>query len=100
MSMRDAYRQKLEAQLEEQLARVALLKARAKQAVADGKIMAYEEIADVDQKIAALKAKLKELGSASGSAWETMKGGVEQAWSDLNESCRKAADKFKTKDPS
>jgi len=97
MSVKDAYRQKIEAQLEEQSARLAVLKAKAKQAVADGKIMAYEELGVADEKIAALKSKLKELGSASEGAWETMKGGVEQAWNDLSESCKKAADKFKAK---
>ena len=98
MSLKDAYRQKIEAQLEEQSARLALLKAKAKHAMADGKIMAYEELGDAEHNLANLRAKLKDLGAASEGAWETMKGGVEQAWKDLSESCRKAADKYKTKD--
>jgi len=97
MSMRDAYRQKIEAQLEEQSARLAVLKAKAKQAVADGRIIAYEEIGAAEEKINALKAKLKELGAASEGAWETMKGGIDSAWKELSDSCKEAADKFRSK---
>lgn len=95
MSLKNAYREKMVAQLEEQRARLELLKAKAKVAVADGKIMAYEELADADQKLDALKSKLKTLTDAGGDAWQEMKGGVEKAWSDLSESCKNAAQKFK-----
>ncbi|HXI70222.1 MAG TPA: hypothetical protein VNN22_07680 [Verrucomicrobiae bacterium] len=95
MSLKNAYREKMEAQLEEQRARLELLKARAKVAIADGKIMAYEELADADQKLDALKARLKSLTDAGGDAWQEMKSGVENAWDDLSESCKNAARKFK-----
>jgi hypothetical protein len=95
MSLRDAYREKFEAQVEEQRARLELLKAKAKRAVAEGKILAYEEIGDAEQKLAAITTKLKALGTASEGAWETMKDGIEKAWADLTDSCKKAAAKFK-----
>ena len=95
MSLKNAYREKMEAQLEEQRARLELLKARAKVAIADGKIMACEELADADQKLDALKARLKQLADAGGDAWQEMKGGVEKAWADLSASCKNAARKFK-----
>jgi len=94
MSLKDAYREKLEAQIEEQRARLELLKAKAKRAAADVKIMAYEEIADADAKLNALKTKLNELSHASGDAWQDMKGGIEKAWDDLTASCKKAAQRF------
>ena len=97
MSLKNAYREKMEAQLDEQRARLDLLKAKAKRAVADGKIMAYEELADAEQKLDALKAKLKKLGDAGGDAWQEMKSGVEKAWDDLSASCKKAAHKLKDK---
>jgi hypothetical protein len=56
--------------------------------------MAYEELADAEGKLASTKAKLKELGAASEGAWEEMKSGVESAWSDVTEACKKAAGKF------
>jgi len=79
MSLKNAYREKMEAQIEEERARLELLKARAKQAVADGKIMAYEELADADEKLAAAKGKLKELAAAGEGAFDEMKAGVERA---------------------
>jgi len=94
MSLKNAYREKIEAQIEEQRARLELLKAKAKSAAADVKIMAYEEIGDADAKLDALKAKLKELSSVSGDAWQDMKIGIEKAWDDLTESCKKAARRF------
>jgi len=94
MSLKDVYREKLEAQIEEQRARLELLKAKAKRAAADVKIIAYEEIGDSDAKLDALKGKLKELGNASGDAWQEMKGGIEKAWEDLTVSCKKAAHRF------
>jgi hypothetical protein len=95
MSLRDAYRQKMEAELEAQRARLEWLKAKARRAVADGKTVAHEELADAERKFQSAKVKLKELGAASEWAWEEMKSGVEKAWSTLSESCRKAAEKFK-----
>lgn len=51
MSMlRDAYRQKYEAQIEELNAHLTVMKARAKRLAADAKIAAHEEIADTDRK--------------------------------------------------
>jgi hypothetical protein len=95
MSLRDAYRQKMEAQLEEQRARIEVLKAKAKQAVADGKIMAYEELADAESKFESAKTRLKELGAAGEGAFDEMKTGFENAWNNFTTACHKAADKFK-----
>jgi hypothetical protein len=94
MSLKAAYREKIEAQIEEQRARLGLLKAKARRAAADVKIIAYEEIGDAEAKLNALKGKLKELGNASGDAWQDMKSGVEKAWTDLTRSCKKAARRF------
>ena len=95
MSLKDAYRQKMEAKLAEQQARLDLLKARAKLAVADGKIMAYEELADAEQKLSSAKVKLKELAHASEGAYHEMKAGMEQAWDALKTAGKKAAQKYK-----
>lgn len=95
MSMKDAYRQKMEAQIEEQRARLELFKAQAKKVIADGKIMAYEELADADGKLEAARSKLKELGGASGAAYEELRSGVEHAWNDLSAACKRAAGKIK-----
>lgn len=94
MSLKDAYRERFEAQLAEQKARLELLKAKARRMAADGKIMAYEEIADAEEKLSAMKARLNALGGAGEGAWQEMKAGVEKAWSDVGDACKKAAAKF------
>ena len=88
----------MEAQLEEQRARLELLKAQTKRVVADGRIMAYEELAEAEQKLESAKGKLKELAHTGESAWEEMKTGVEKAWNDLTEASKKASAKFKAKE--
>lgn len=95
MSLRDAYRQKMEGKLEEERARLDVLRAKAKQAVADGKIMAYEELVDAEAKLESAKTKLKELGTASEGAFEELKTGVEGAWASLKSAGEKAVEKFK-----
>jgi len=96
MSLKDAYREKIEARLAEQQARLDLLKAKAKLAVADGKIMAYEELADADKKLDSAKVKLKELAHASEGAFQEMKTGMENALDALKAAGQKAAQKYKS----
>ncbi|HEX3716618.1 MAG TPA: hypothetical protein VH595_01510 [Verrucomicrobiae bacterium] len=92
MSLRDAYRQKLEARLEEHKARLELLRAQAKRAAAHTKILAYEELAGADQHLGQAKAKLKILADASGGAMAEIKTGVTRALSDLKTASKRAAD--------
>lgn len=99
MNLRDAYRKKIESQLEEASARIAILKAKAKRAAAEGRIYANDELGMTDEKIAKLKQKLNELGEASGGAWEELKSGIEGAWEEIVSASRKAADKFKNEPP-
>jgi hypothetical protein len=94
MSLRDAYRQKLEAQIEEMNARLALARAQAKKFAAEGKIAASRELADAESKLAAVKEKLAALGNASEGAWSEMKVGVERAWGELSDAAKRAFDKF------
>jgi hypothetical protein len=94
MSLKDAYRQKMEARLAEQQAHLDLLKARIKLAEADGKIMAYEELADAEQKLAAAHVQLKELAHASAGAFKEMKTGMEKAWDALKTAAGEAAKKY------
>jgi hypothetical protein len=95
MSLKDAYREKMEARIAEQQARLDLLKARAKMTAADGKIMAYEELADAKQKLAAAKVKLKEMAHASEGAYRELKTDMEKAWDALITAGREAARKYK-----
>ncbi len=97
MKLRDAYRQKFEAQIEELNARLAVMRAQAKRLAADAKIAAHEELADTDRKLAALKTRLAELRVSGDDAWQDMKGGVESAWTDLHKAAKQAMKRFGAK---
>ncbi|HEX4120027.1 MAG TPA: hypothetical protein VH619_05305 [Verrucomicrobiae bacterium] len=92
MSLRDAYRQKLEARLEEHKARLDVIRAQAKRAAAHTKILAYEELASADKNLTDAKAKLKTLAGAGSVAMEELKTGVTRALSDLKNASKRAAD--------
>lgn len=92
MSMRDAYREEIEARLQEQKARLALLKARASRAAARGKILACEEFANADKSIAEARAKLKSLAGAGGGALSELKTGISRAYADLKAASQRAAE--------
>jgi hypothetical protein len=92
MSLRDAYQQKLEARLQEEKARLDLLRARAKRAAAQTKILAYEELTNADKNLADARAKFKSLAAAGGSAVSELKSGVSRAFADLKTASQRAAD--------
>jgi hypothetical protein len=95
MSTKEAYRQKIEAELELVQAKLAEFKAQAKISTADARIKHAKQVEDIEQKVGATKAKLKELGAASEDAWEQLKDGVESTWGALSVAIRNAAAKFK-----
>jgi len=99
MSLLDAYRQKLEAQIQEHKAQLDLLKARAKRAAATSRILGYEELAEADKHLAQVKTKFNELKGAGSGALGEIKTGVKKALADLKASTKKAAQHFNTKAP-
>jgi hypothetical protein len=95
MSTKEAYKQKIEAELELAQAKLAEFKAQAKISTADARIKHAKQVDEIEQSVGATKAKLKELGEASEDAWEQLKDGVESAWGVLSAAIRNAAAKFK-----
>jgi len=95
MITKEAYKQKMEAELELAQAKLAELKAQTKSYAADVSIKYAEQVDDLEKKAEFAKSKLKELGEASEDAWERFKGGVESAWNTLNVAVRDTAAKFK-----
>ena len=84
MSTKEAYKQKIEAELELVQAKLAEFKAQAKISTADARIKHAKQVRDIEQKVGATKVKLKELGAASEDAWEQLKDGVESTWGALS----------------
>lgn len=83
MKTKEAYRQKIESELELVEARFAEFKARGKGLAADARIKHSQLVDDLEQKSAETKTKLKALAEASEDAWEKHKEGVESTWAKL-----------------
>ncbi len=95
MSTKEAYRQKMEAELELAQAKLAELKAQAKVSGADVRIKYDRQIDELEQGIGTTKARLKELGEAGEDAWQQLKAGVDSAWGTVTAAVHDAAAKFK-----
>jgi predicted nucleic acid-binding Zn-ribbon protein len=95
MSDRDAYRKKMEAELEAMGARLAELRAKAKGRLADARIEYDKQIEQLGQRFDAVKSRLSELASSSDDAWESVKESAESAWSSLASAVKDTAAKFK-----
>ena len=94
MSYRDAYKQKLDAEIELAQAKLAELKAHAKNLAADARIKYEGVIDDLEKSLDSTKTKLLELGSSTDGAWEQLKSDVESAWIEFRSSLGKANSRF------
>jgi len=92
---RKAYEEKLDAQLEEWTAQIALLKANADKGKAEAKIEYYKTIEALQHKQDGARTKLHELKTAGDETWEDLKTGAEKAWTEVKAAFHDAASKFK-----
>jgi hypothetical protein len=92
---RKAYEEKLDAQLQEWNARIALLKAKAENAKAGAKIGYYKTIDALEHKQNEARTKLHELKTAGDEAWEAVKTGAEKVWDEVKTAYHDAASRFK-----
>lgn len=89
MNRKDAYIEKANARIEEYSARLDVLKAKAREEVADQKISAHEHIVKLEAKLETAKSRLDELTAAAGDGWEDLSGRFEELADDLGASFRK-----------
>jgi chromosome segregation ATPase len=92
---RKAYEEKLDAQLKEYNAQIALLKAKAENAKADAKIDYYKSVEALEHKQDEARTKLQELKTSSDEAWDDVKAGAEKIWSEVKTAYHDAASRFK-----
>ncbi len=92
---KEAYQQKLSAQIDEQKARLDQARARAKGSAADVRLETEEQMGILEKKIDAAKAKLARLSEAGEDAWEGLKDDAEKAWGDLSQSAKGFFARFK-----
>ncbi len=92
---RKAYEEKLDAQLKEWSAQIALFKAKADNAKADAKIEYHKTIDALQRKQNEANTKLRELKTAGDDAWEDIKKGAEKAWAEVKTAFHDASSRFK-----
>jgi hypothetical protein len=95
MSMKEAYKQKIEAGLDLSQAKMLEIKARVKNLNADARIEAEKQAEHLEKLLDATKVKIKELNESSDDSWEKFKDGVENAWNTSNLAIKNYIDKFK-----
>lgn len=93
MGLKEAYQEKMEAQLKEWTAKLAEMKAKADQAGADAKVHLDQQIAHLRARKEAAQQKLNEIKAASADSWETLKTGTEKALDEM----RKTWDSMKSR---
>ena len=79
MGTKEAFKQKVEAEVELAHAKLAELKAQAKNSAADAHIKYALHIEELEQKVASTKVKLQELGEASEESWKALSLSVRDA---------------------
>lgn len=94
MSNKEAYKQKVRAQLDEWKAEADKLRAKIKKNQADKKIDSSKYLDELKVKQQEARAKLKQLEDSGEDAWEDIKSGLEKATSELKSSFQKARAKF------
>ena len=81
---RDAYKEKMEAQLKQWTARIAALKAKAEKASADVKIELSRHLDELKVFEASARKHIAEVESSAVESWHTIKGEFEQRWNQLS----------------
>jgi chromosome segregation ATPase len=95
MSEKNAYIDKLKAQLDVWAAEIDKLEAKAKMAGADARIDLERRIKDLRSQQDSTQSRIAELENASEDAWEDLKEGVESAWNNFRKGLEDATSRFK-----
>ncbi|MGL6053569.1 MAG: hypothetical protein ACRC16_27020 [Aeromonas salmonicida] len=95
MEVQKAYKEKLNAQLNEWSSQINLLEAKMENISADLKVKRAKEIQALRVKQHAASDKMDELGKTSGESWEQVKLTADKMWSDLKTGLAEAQSKFK-----
>ena len=83
-NIKQAYLDKMSAQLKEWGAKVEVVKAKFAQGGADMRIDYHKKIEDWQQKESVLKTKMEELRKAGVDGYESVKASVQNAWNEVN----------------
>lgn len=95
MDRKEAYREKLDAQLKEWKTRIDQLEGRVATLSAEAKAELVREIHELRARKMVVQEKWNELQKTGGEAWDAMREGVEKAAADLKESLERVISRFK-----
>ena len=95
MEKRNAYFEKIEANLALYNAKLAKLKAEATLVKADMKLEYLNQMDNLDRKRDDFMEKFGHLKDTSEQGWEEVKVGTEKAWHELKDSIEKGISRFK-----
>lgn len=94
MDRKEAFQEKLQAQLDEWTLDIAKLRTKAEKAQADAKSKYLEEVEQLRERQKTAEAQMKKLQDAQGEAWKDMTKGIETAWDDMSDAMKRAWTRF------
>lgn len=92
---KQAFQQKIEAQLKDWDAKLDELKAKARETKTELRADYEKQLQMLSEKRATAQAKLQELRLRTEDAWEDLKGGTERAWDEMRKALDQIAARFK-----
>lgn len=95
MGRREAYREKLEAQLKELKAKIDQLESRVSTLSAEAKAELARDIHDLRTRKMIVRETWNELQKTGEDAWDTMKEGVEKGVAELREALERVISRFR-----
>ncbi|MDD4977640.1 MAG: hypothetical protein ABL873_00120 [Gallionella sp.] len=95
MNIQTAYKEKKAAQLKEWSAQINLLEAKIDNMGASLKVESAKQMKSLRATEHAASEKMKELGKASGEAWDQVKVTADKVWDELKAGVADAHSKFK-----
>ena len=89
MNTKDAYKQKIESELELVKAELEVLKVKAKNTTADMRIAYENEIETLEKNYSIVQLKLHKLGEIGEGTWEHLKKDIEHSWDSIRAYAKK-----------
>jgi uncharacterized coiled-coil DUF342 family protein len=94
MGTKEAYQEKIEAQIKEWTAKIKEYKAKADKASADVKIQMYQRIDHLRAQKEAAQQKLTEIKAANAESWEALKAGTQKIMEAMKQTWEEMKSKY------
>ena len=99
MNSRKIFKQEMEAEVARAQTELARFRAMGMGFTAEAKDRHDEHVTELEQKLDATKARLRDLTDANEDVWESLKDSVENTWSTLQSALQDAVENFKAEFP-